>query len=150
MHHRLRHWHLLGRHRGARMSLTRTEYKVRRIRPGGRILSEHGPYDDLPAAELQKRGGERTTEAKEPLRYGLEQWVIVERDVTEWVPVGTKDEQCAHTYSYVDRSGVPRCTECDADLPEERLSDVPLPGAFIATPHTSEPTSWERHGDYDG
>jgi hypothetical protein len=47
------------------------------------------------------------------------------------------DEICVHTYSYVDGSGIPRCTDCDQDLPDDRLDDRPIPGALIATPFTS-------------
>jgi len=69
------------------MSIMTTEYVVRRIWiAGDEVRSEHGPYSTLEAAGLQQRGGERMTD-EHPARRGLEKWVIMERDVTNWIPV---------------------------------------------------------------
>jgi hypothetical protein len=71
------------------MSLTSIEYVVRRVWIStGEVKSQHGPYDTLEHAETQKRGGERTTD-EHPARRNLEEWVIMERTVTEWEPVPT-------------------------------------------------------------
>ena len=65
------------------MSLTRTEFALQRRDDHGIVLSKHGPYETLGAAELQKRSGEHMSP-----QYG---WIIVERDVTEWTVVPTRE-----------------------------------------------------------
>lgn len=71
------------------MSIMTTEYAVHRVRDD-EIRSTHGPYATFEVARLQQRGGERMTDENPDCR-GLEEWVIMERDVTPWTPVPRHD-----------------------------------------------------------
>ena len=69
------------------MSLTRTEYLVQRLRQG-EVYVAHGPYDSLEAAERQRAIAEKGRDENGPgAEWWLDTYRIVERDVTEWMPV---------------------------------------------------------------
>jgi hypothetical protein len=76
------------------MSLTTTEYAVRRMRRGV-CQSQHGPYLTMEQAEQQKEHGEwlHGAEAADrgEHRTTADYWIIVERDVTDWEPVPTTE-----------------------------------------------------------
>lgn len=71
------------------MSIMRTEFLLQRLRQG-EVYVAHGPYDTLEQAEKQKAIAEKTRDENGPgIAWWLDTYRVMERDVTEWMPVMT-------------------------------------------------------------